>query len=129
MLTKIARFVKHKGINVFHVKKELLESTPRWITVGEFGNLGHMAFLGLLAHHDEPGNYSITRKGYDFLAGKAIPLMSYKAKDGTGENGGKGKIIGHSEEMVTIDKFDKEWGAWWHVNGFEVREGRIITEL
>jgi len=128
MLMKMARFVKEKGINVFHMRKEMLENDRKWITASEFENRAHMVYLGLIAYHGEQGNYVITRRGYDFLAGKAVPRIAFLKKLGVDKDG-EGKVVGHSEETVTIDKFDKEWGPWWHVNGFDVKEGRVITEL
>ena len=122
ILKEIAKFVKIKGINAVHPAKEMM---PGILTGRQLDNIVRLKFHGLIAHiNNERGNFAITTKGINFLNDQPIPLSVIIKKRVAGK---RAHVIAHSDETITISQIDKEWGPYWSANGYEIREGRIIT--
>lgn len=120
-LKAMARFIEEKGENVAHIQKELMAQGI--ITHNQKDNLHtHGVYTGLVAHADEPGNYLITKRGWDFLDDKPVPKYAYAAKR-TKEKGTH--VIGHSEELCRASDFNRK-GQYWEVPGFVIQEGRVL---
>lgn len=120
-LEKVKDFVEKKGINAVHIEKELVQQGI--LTGNQGGNAkGHMVRLGLLAHVGEPGNYCLTTRALEFLAGAPIPkeVVVRKRTEAEGSHTEE-----PSAETCTIGQFRKK-GDYWEVPGFEIREGRVI---
>lgn len=124
-LRAVARFVEKKGINVAHMQKELV--AEGYITPNQAANLWtHGIRLGIVAHVEgEPANYLITKRGFDFLNGEAIPKYAYSSKR-TKEQGTR--TTSTSEEMCVATDFNKK-GEYWEVPNFEIQQGRVIPNL
>jgi len=123
ILKVIAERIRTKGINAVHLSKELLGNG---LTHHEVGNISRPRFHGLVAK--VPGNasnYSLTTKGLAFLKGEAIPRVAIIKK---ATKGAPAHTLDHGEEMVTIGYFERGWGDYWSANGYEIREGRVITQ-
>jgi len=124
ILEKVAEAIEEKGINVIHVRKELVDTGKMSLT--QHNNLTHLTRLGLLANVDgEVGNYLITAKGMHFLNGGRIPreVTVQKATKDKGSH-----VIDRSDETCSIHDFMGK-GEYWIVPGFEIREGRIIKNI
>lgn len=122
-LRSMARFIEKKGINIAHMQKELV--ALGYVTPNQAANLWtHGVYTGLIAHADEPCNYVITTKGFDFLAGGAVPKHAFVSKRTDNKNT---KVISHSVETCTASDLDKK-GECWEVLNYEVTEGKVITK-
>ena len=121
IVKQIARFIGLKGINAVHPRNEM---EPRWLTSNEVGNLSRARFHGLIASiGDNPGNYVLTKKGGQFLHGKAIPKYAIISKS-------EGHQIGYFDPentMVTIADFNGP-GDYWEGIGYEIVEGNVINK-
>lgn len=125
ILTKMARFIRAKGINAVHLSKEMLKQGI--ITHHQVGNISRPRFHGLVARiKGEVGNFGMTQKGMDFLRGEPI-ARTIIIKKAAGP-GSPAHVIGHSDEQVTIHQIDREWGDYWSGNGYIIEAGRVITE-
>lgn len=125
ILKAIVRHVKEKGINAVHLNKELCK--VGMITVRQLDNSIRLKFHGLIANiPGERGNYCITDKGFDFLNGEPISRTVIVMKRTKGK---RAHVIGHSDEQMTIDVLDMGWGEYWSANGYQIIEGRVITEM
>lgn len=123
LLTKIARFIRAKGINAVHLSKEMLKQGL--ITHHQVGNISRPRFHGLVAKvKGKAGNFSLTTKGLDFLRGEPIS-RTVIIKKASAE--APAHVIGHSDEQVTISQIDREWGDYWSANGYSIEAGRVIT--
>ena len=70
-MTQIARYIRTKGINVVHPRKEMEGHS---LSSNDVGNLSRARFHGLIAKvKGEKGNYLLTTKGAKFLRGEAVP--------------------------------------------------------
>ena len=122
-LKTMARFIREKGINAVHLSKELLGNG---LTNYQIGNISRLRFHGLVAKiRREAGNYCLTRKGIDFLEGLQVFKTAIIKK------GGKFSPpynMGYGDELVTINIFDRAWGEYWMLNGYEVLSGRVIKK-
>lgn len=122
ILKEIAAFIRRKGINVVHPAKEM--EAYGVFNSTRMGNITQVKRHGLIAAVEgEPGNYSLTRKGLDFLNGQPIPLHTEVRKQRVGHGA---ETIGHSETYCTIDQIEKGWLDYWQVEGFDVQAGRVI---
>jgi len=120
----IAKYIQKKGVNAVHLSKELL--AEELLTHHDVGNISRPRFHGLVAKVSEnAGNYCLTNKGLDFLNGKQVESIALikKATDKV-----PAYTIGYIGEPVTIKDFDNEWGEWWSASGYEIQEGRVITQ-
>jgi hypothetical protein len=123
ILKEMASFIRRKGINAVHPAKEM--EAAGMFNSTRMGNLTQVKRHGLIAAIEkEPGNYALTRKGLDFLAGQPIPLHTEIRKQRVGH---AAETIGHSEEYCTIDQIEKGWMDYWKVEGFDVQAGRVIN--
>ena len=119
-LKAMADFVERKGMNAAHIQKELVKSGC--LKPNQAANLWtHGVYTGLVAHLDEPANYCITKKGFDFLAGASIPKHSFVSKKTKDKHT---HVVGHSEETCTAKSLDKNT-EYWEVSNYEVSEGAI----
>lgn len=118
----IAAFIKAKGINVVHPRKEM-EGTL--LTSNQVGNLTRPRAHGLIAKiKGEKGNYCLTSKGAAFLRGKAIPKYAIRSK-ATLETVGYWR---EETEQVDVHSFSTEDDKWEGI-GFTITEGRIIHNV
>lgn len=120
ILKGFARFIKKKGINVAHVKKEVCDQG--YITVNARGNIKRASAHGLLAKVEgEVGNYCITRKGMEFLKGMPVSRHAIISKV-------KKITVGYfnPEDTVTVNEYQDEY---WQGVGFDILEGRVITKI
>jgi hypothetical protein len=123
MLTAISDFIKKKGINVFSNTKEMI---GLGYDFNAAGNISRPKFHGLIARI--PGkatNYCLTEKGLKFLSGEPILSVTIIKK---GTNDEPPHVIGHEGPEITIDKLLSGWGDYWSANGYEIKEGIIITK-
>jgi hypothetical protein len=37
-------------------------------------------------------------------------------------------VVGHEGPMVTIEQLSNGWNDYWSANGYEIKEGRVVTE-
>jgi hypothetical protein len=116
-LKTVAAYLKSKGINAVHARKEM---EGVYITSNEVGNLSHIVLHGLLEHTDgEVGNYSLTEAGIAFLNGADVPrVVEVSKRDGT-----RTPVL--AAGMTNILKLAKEKDKWTAV-GYQIVEGRII---
>ena len=118
IMKKIARAIKEKGINCVHLAKEnVLEHN-------ELCNIIRPRYHGLVAHaKGETGNFVLTQKGFNFLAGHTIPKYAVVNK--------KGKFIEQyfkpEEYLVRINDFNNE-DDYWEGVGFTISQGRVISD-
>lgn len=119
----VARAIKEKGINCVHIAKEVL--AKGYITVGQRLNVSRPKAHGLIAKvKGQAGNYCLTDKGLSFLKGEPIPRLTIIKKATRNQ---ASHVIAHSEDMVTISQIDNGWGTYWSANGYDIKEGRVIT--
>ncbi len=124
-LKRIAQFIKQKGVNFVHVKKELVDASNQKLNPSAWTNLPRLVKHGLIAHvGGERGNYALTEKGLAFLSGAKVPRTVRIKKNGVGNE--SSKTVWHSEEEVSMAQIDKEWGPWWSANGYTIEAGRVI---
>src|SRR3990167_8689372 len=111
----IALFIKGKGYNAVHPRKEM---EGKYLTSNEVGNLSRPRFHGLIAKVEgNSGNYLLTRKGVLFLKGEPIPRCAIISK-------AEGRQIGYTDEdPITISQID---GSYWEGIDYEIHEGQII---
>lgn len=120
-LLAMAEFVENKGKNVAHIQKELVKSGT--LKPNQAANLWtHGVYTGLVAHADEPANYCITKRGFDFLAGEPVPKEAYVQKKTKDKHT---HVVAVSEETCTARSLDKK-NEYWEVHNYEVTEGRVI---
>jgi hypothetical protein len=124
ILKKIAKVIGAKGINAVHPNKEMAKAGM--LTARQLDNIVRLKFHGLVAHIDgEPGNYCLTNKAFEFLGGEPIPKTVVVMKRTKGK---RAHVIAHSDEEITIDSLDIEWGPYWSSNGYQIKQGRVIME-
>lgn len=122
-LKSMSKFIEKKGINAVHLHKELVIEKV-WTEMQERNMTVHGVRLGLVFHiEDEVGNYGLTTKAMQFLAGENIPKYAY-VKKRTEEQGSH--TFGVSKQTCNVKDFTKK-DAYWEVPGFEIQEGRVIT--
>jgi hypothetical protein len=120
----VARAIKEKGINSVHIAKEVL--AKGYVTVNQRSNASRPKAHGLIAKvKGQPGNYSLTNKGLAFLKGEPVPRATIIQKATQHE---PSHVIGHSDATITIAEIDRGWTEYWSANGYEIREGRVVTE-
>lgn len=115
----IARFIKIKGINAVHPRKEM---EGKFLTSNQVGNLSRARFNGLIAKiPGNSGNYCITRKGVDFLSGQPIPRFAVIDKT-------QRMTVGYylpEELQCDIKDFIRD-GEYWEGVNFEIHQGHVI---
>lgn len=115
-------FIDRKGINAVHLTKEL--GGRRLLSSYQIGNISHLRFHGLVAKiKNEPGNYCITNKGFDFLKGETINKTAIIKK---GTKGASPHNIGYGDEKCKISDFDKKWINFWESSCYIIKQGRVI---
>lgn len=141
----VAAAVRRKGINIIHPTKEMEVPANEWnyqraITEGvltsiQIGNFTRARVHGLIAKYEaEPGNWVLTTKGAQFLRHARIPRLAEVAKTTKGEDGASShKMRYHKPEVFTctVDEILNPAGETprWEGISFEIKEGRIITDL
>lgn len=121
ILKVMAQYIERKGINAVHPRKEV---EGHGLSSNEVGNLSRIRFHGLVAKIEgETGNYCLTSKGLDFLNGAPIPTIAIVKK---GTDKVPAHTIGYGEGVASIEEYGTGWETYWTVNGYEVREGRVI---
>ena len=125
MLAKMAQFIKKKRLNIVHPRKEM---EGIHLTSNQVGNLSHLRFHGLIARHPDSsaGNYSITRKGFEFLSDHPVVRTVIVKKAKVEENS---QTIGYDDPLntITFQELLKEKEYWSIFDGYEVREGRVVS--
>lgn len=120
-LRAMARFIEKKGIDTVHFQKELVAGG--WWTPSQERNMcTHGVYTGLVAHTDEPGNYVITKRGWDFLNGEPVPKHTFVKKRTGSKNT---HVVEVSEETCTASDFNKK-GEYWEVLGFQIKSGKVV---
>lgn len=123
IVKQIALFIKNKGINCVHPRKEM---EGIFLSSNQVGNLSRPRFHGLIAKvRDNPGNYLLTPKGAKFLRGEEVPRIAIIRKS-IAEDGSHN--IGYFEpetEKVTVWDFDRE-GDYWVAINYEISEGNVV---
>ena len=118
----MSSFIESKGFNAVHLIKEMVNVGI--LTANQERNLiTHGIRTGLIAHiKDNPGNYCITARGYDFLGDNPVPKYAYAVKHtkaiGT-------RTVRTSEETCRASDFNRS-GEYWEGPGYEIREGHVI---
>lgn len=119
-LKAISFFIRSKGINVVHPRKEM--EKIGLLTSNQVGNLPKLKKHGLIASvRGERGNYLLTRKGADFLKGSVIPRYAIISKVE------KHQLGYFAPEILTcaINDFNAD-GEYWSGIDYEIIEGNII---
>jgi len=118
----IANFIKQKGINIVHPRKEM--ESQGFMTSSQVCNLSRPRFHGLIASvKTERGNYCLTRKGIGFLKGTSIP--KYAIIDKTTKT-----LLGYYEpEQYQVTITDILGEEYWEGINYNIEEGRVVTEL
>lgn len=119
----VARAIRDKGINVVHIRKELVEVGAMRPT--QYTNVAHPTAHGLIAKvRGNPGNYCLTRKGAAFLRGEPIPRYAIIDK------ATKHTVGYHEPERYTVTLAQvQRSGDYWEGVGFDVVEGRVVLDL
>lgn len=123
---KIAQFIRQKGINCVHPRKEM---EGEGMTSNEVGNLSRPRFHGLIAaKHDEPGNYVLTAKGAKFLRGEPVSRIAIVKKATVDE---PAHNIGYHLPDVMVCTFQElvSEARYWDALDFEIVEGRIVNDV
>jgi hypothetical protein len=117
----MARYIKIKGINAVHPRKEL---EGEYLTSNQVGNLTRPRAHGLIAKIDgEPGNYCLTWKGLSFLKGQGpIPKYAIMSKKSKTQIGYLSDVTVHVNEYNTND-------TRWEGVGYDIVEGRVINKI
>lgn len=124
ILKTIAKAIKAKGINVINIAKEVLGNG---LDHNEIGNISRPRYHGLVAKvPGQVSNYALTRKGIDFLNGLPIQKTVIIRKGGILK---PTHVIGHSDELVTINQIEKTWGEYWSADGYTIKEGKVINKI
>lgn len=121
ILIKVLKSVKASGVNDYHLQ------VNGELNNNEFSNFPKLRVHALVARvKDAAGNrvaahWLITDRGGQFLRGElAVP---HKVKTY------RGKVIGHSEDLVKIHDFRNKIPEFETVFDFEIHEGRILTKV
>jgi len=115
----IGKFIKQKGINVFHPTKELVDGGL--MNFNQRTNMVHISNNGLVAPlKGEPGNWVLTRKGMNFLKGEKIPKVAIVDKST--------KITIDHEGETDIHQLLKG-GGYWEQPGFDIVDGKVINVI
>lgn len=117
-MNNISKFLQKKEGNVFHPEKELLAKS--FITANQRGNISHLGNHGLIAKHQEPGNWVLTTKGMSFLENTPVKKVAIIQK-------ATKTTIGYQEEEVTMQQLLTGSGEYWEQPGFRIQEGQIIS--
>lgn len=119
ILKQIARFIRRKGQNVVHPRKEM---EGDWLTSNQVGNLSRPRFHGLIARYkDEPGNYVLTHKGAQFLKGEEVPKFAIASKTEHCQVG----YWKPEEYRCTVSEFSADDEYWEGIN-YEIKEGMVV---
>lgn len=101
-LIKAVTFVQAKGMNQFHLQKDLVS-----LSKNEYNNFQKLRFHGLVAKakvENKPGYWLITRRGGQFLRGELfVPKTAYTLRN---------KVIGHSNDLIGIKDFMGKFPAF-----------------
>ena len=122
VLLRIARFIKDKGINVVHPRKEM---EGIYLTSNQVGNLSRLRMNGLIAKvkgEDNAGNYCLTTKGLNFLKGAEIHRVALIRKS---TSDSELRVEGHvPDDMVTLKDIMNSEDYWEGIN-YDIREGKV----
>lgn len=119
----IALFIKKKGINAVHPRKEM---EGIYLTSNQVGNLSHARFHGLIAAIEgQKGNYCLTRKGLKFLNGEVVESYAIISKP-------LKRQIGYylpEKFNCVIDDFNVKDKPYWEGIGYSIQEGQVIVVI
>ena len=124
LVLAIAKFIRQKGINAVHPRKEM---EGKVLTSNQVGNLSRPRFHGLIAKvQGNSGNYLLTPKGSKFLRGETIPKIAIVQKATISE---AAHNIGYHlpEEITTSFKELVKNEQYWEGIDYEIVEGNIIS--
>lgn len=137
----VAAAIRRKGINLIHPTKEMEVPAAEWsyrraidegvLCSTQIGNFTRARVHGLIArHHDEPGNWLLTRKGAAFLRGERVPSLAVIRKTTKTEEGRSHKDEYYQPEKYTCTVYDfaKQKYPAWEAIDFEIVEGRIVRD-
>ena len=124
ILKAIAVFIRDKGVNAVHPRKEL---EGNGLSSNQVGNLSRPRMHGLIARVKKegqrvPGNYLLTAKGAAFLRGEPVPRYAIISK-------AEGHQVGYFEpETLTckVADFNEPGEPYWDGIDFDIVEGGII---
>ena len=123
ILKAISTFIRQKGINVVHPRKEM---EGEYLSSNQVGNLSRARFHGLIAKvQGNAGNYLLTHKGSQFLNGKKILRTAIISK-------AEGHQIGYYEtgdenvDYCSVHEFADPEKPYWEGCGYQISEGNVI---
>ena len=121
LLSQAVRFIELKGINVFHPEKELLQADM--ITANMRGNLSHLSNHGLIApFKKEPGNWVVTRKGFDFL--NDVPVKRVAIIDKATK-----VTIGYQDPEIQYSSIINSNDEYWYQPKCDIVDGKVVKRL
>ncbi len=126
IVKKLALFIKQKGINIVHPRKEM---EGNGMSSNEVGNLSRPRMHGLIAKiKGNPGNYCLTRKGAEFLKGDQIPKFAVRDREAKMTIGYLSEEGTTSGKLITTNINDVD-GEYWEGINFTIEEGRVVYDL
>lgn len=122
LVSEIAKYVRFKGVNNVHPRKELENAS---LTSNEVGNLSRPRFHGLIAKvRGEPGHYLITKKGHQFLDGWPILRTAIIQKATVYEPAHNAGYV--PDDYVTIGELVRGWTPYWSLNQYDIVNGEVM---
>lgn len=125
LVWKIAKFIRQKGINAVHPRKEM---EGKILTSNDVGNLSTPRFHGLIARIDgESGNYLLTPKGASFLRNEPVAKIAIVRK---AKKNSPATNIGYhlpDEVKTTFRELVKDNEYWTGID-YTIHQGRVIVD-
>jgi hypothetical protein len=123
---QIAKFIRMKGINIVHPRKEM---EGVYLTSNQVGNLSRARFHGLIASVDDnAGNYLLTKKGGAFLRGEVVPKIAI-VKKATAKLPAMNIGYHLPDEIKTTFRGLVAEKEYWTGIDFEIKEGRVVLDI
>lgn len=118
-LFKFVKAVKAKGINEVHLQTEVE------LTKNEYNNFQKLRFHALVAKVKENKAH---KAGYWLVTARAGQFLRREIKVHRKVKTFRNRVIGYSDEMISIDYFREKLG-WLETDfDFDIHEGNVITK-